>query len=180
MNITEKNLETIIFRASENDEYREQLRNRGLPVRGKMYRQLSLGAYGRLDLMTISSYKTPWSNTYTPVITIYELKQGNVGFNAMGQAFRYLTAVKSIWSHKFNTDEPIFNAVLIGKDVEMSGDFLLTYNFISNLEIYTFDYRIDGIWFEHLGKNFVRTEEKINFDNYNITFGDAKMMLNKK
>lgn len=54
MDFLEKDLEDIIWNASQTDIGREELKKRGLEIHGKMYRQVNLGDYGRCDLLTIS------------------------------------------------------------------------------------------------------------------------------
>ena len=53
MDFLEKDLEDIIWDASKTNEGRSILSKRGLDIEGKMFRQVSLAEYGRIDLASV-------------------------------------------------------------------------------------------------------------------------------
>lgn len=69
MEFLEKDLEDIIWEAYQSEYGKYELFNKGLAISGKMYRQVNLGDYGILDLMTVSI------NPKDVIISIYELKK---------------------------------------------------------------------------------------------------------
>lgn len=52
--LEKKDLEDIIWEAYQSEYGKYELFNKGLSISGKMYRQVNLGDYGILDLMTVS------------------------------------------------------------------------------------------------------------------------------
>lgn len=150
MKFLEKNLENIIWEVYESGNV-DELRKRGLEIDGNLYRQLPLGTYGTPDLLEVvlGADGSPWA------IKIYELKQNDVGFNSLAQACRYLTALKSIFSDE-NID---FRIVLIGGACDTTSDFVFLYNQLDFVSIYVYDYKIDGLYFEYVGKDWRKTNE---------------------
>lgn len=158
MDFKEMTLEDIIWDNSQSPEGRKLLEERGLLIKGILFRQLDLGSYGRADLISFSCGKE-----YIRFdVTIYELKKGRIGIDALLQAYRYLTALKR---HGLETEGVVFyKIVLIGDSVEMNGDFLFLYNELENVTIYTYNYSITGIAFTELKKNWCKADERFNDD----------------
>lgn len=158
MNFLEKDLEQIIW---ESDN--EKLKEKNLPISGKKFRQLRIGNYGVLDLMTVEKEDT-WCyvlNERVPYlnITVYELKKEKVGISAFLQAIKYCKGIKSYISER----KPNFcfklNIVLVAKEVDLNSDFIyLTdlldhkysddFGVISSVENFSFSYDINGILFK--------------------------------
>lgn len=170
MDFKEKDLENIIYQNTLSEEGRKKLEERGLSINGKVFRQLNLAGYGRLDLMTV--YKR-----YDCLeITIYELKEGKVNTNTLLQACRYLTAVKQIIESKTNR-KIYYRVVLLGREVELNGDFAFLYNFLSFATIVTYEYTIEGISFETIDKDFIKGESKLNPDDYRLSMDDMREII---
>jgi hypothetical protein len=156
MNFLEKDLEQIIYEAPK-----EQLRERGLPIMGSTLRQVRIGNYGVADLITIKKpdFITPDSDfpfhDSHLLVTIYELKQDRIGVNTFLQAIRYAKGI-SRWYYqsKYQFVESFlkFRIVLIGKSIETS-DFVYLTDILEDrdgnnfLDLYTYDYRLDGLHF---------------------------------
>lgn len=171
MNFTERDLENIIYQNAQSKEGQEKLLKHGLCIRGKMYRQVELAGYGRLDLLTIS-------RLYNSIeITVYELKQGKVGVNTLLQACRYLTAIKKIAGSKTRR-HITYKVVLIGREVEINGDFTFLYNFLDFVSIITFDVDLDGISFEEQVHSFIRSSSCLSPDNYGLSFQELREIVN--
>ena len=156
MDFKEMTLEDIIWDNSQSPEGRELLEERGLLIKGNLFRQLDLGSYGRADLISFS-YE---DNFPRIVVTIYELKKGKIGIDALLQAYRYLTALKR---HGIENEWVVFyKIVLIGDSIDTKSGFTLLYNELENVTIYTYSYSITGIVFIKQDKGWYNTDERLN------------------
>jgi hypothetical protein len=158
MEFSEKDLEDIIFDASQNFETRGDLVDRGLdlPLYGKMYRQVNFGTYGIADLINVWIESTILDNGFVSRllnIEIIELKKDTIGNKALNQACRYLKAIRVLWDGLDNThfDDILPHITLIGSNIDNSNEssFVFLYNELENwVDIYSYKYKYDGIWFE--------------------------------
>lgn len=178
MEFLEKDLEDIIWDAAKGEKGRDLLSDRGLEISGKLMRQVKLDAYGTADLISIS---IDGPRLYRQVeVIVYELKKDLIDISALMQACRYATGIerffdKNISNRRFSAEIKIR---LIGKRIELNGDFVLLYNMISSFcEIYTYSYGIDGIHFDYKMPSYCRSNE--NIKNINISFNksDIKEMF---
>lgn len=161
MKFLEKDLEQIIFESG-----RDSLRQRGLPITGKLFRQLKIGNYGIADLVEFNrpAYDGPNREFFTPgSITIYELKKEQIGIAAFLQSLNYIKGIQRYLEIKGREDQYIVNLVIIGKELDSSGSFCFIpsllglkndyYDLGSNLteegsiNFYTYQYDIDGLRF---------------------------------
>lgn len=168
MDFLEKDLEDIIFEASQTEEGKEKLLERGLPINGGMLRQVELGNYGRADLLSISTHRCKSGRLLN--VEVIELKKDFVDVNTLIQACRYTTAVQRYIQTKFK-DKFLSDCkvTLIGKDIQKNDEFPFLYNHISDLcSIYKYSYGIDGIRFTYLEPYFQRVKE--NFENVKCEF----------
>lgn len=163
MEFLEKNLEDIICNTDSN-----KLNERGLwCFEGKVFRQLKIGNYGIADVVTVKriTQLLPPSNEFVEnylEITIYELKKEKIGLSAFLQAINYTKGIKRFFERR--GVNVIFNIVLIGKDIDLSGSFSYlpdligfgipdfeppcSFGFIQNLSYFTYKYEFDGIKFD--------------------------------
>lgn len=159
MEFSEKILEDIIWDNAQSSEGLKLLMERGLQITGKMFRQVDLGDYGRADLISIRYIP---QNDYLDIV-VYELKKGCITVNALMQAARYVTALRS---HGFDSgdwcSEIGFRICLIGDSIDKNGDFAFLYNELEDVEIYTYDFKLSGIYFNIVEKGWHLTNEKIN------------------
>jgi hypothetical protein len=159
---TEKKLEDIIF----NSELHE-LEHRGLSINGKLMRQVKIGNYGIVDLI---SFSRGWKyyrdgilcDREFPEITIYELKKDIINNNAFFQAVRYLKGIKQYLKEREISFEINFKIVLIGFEIDLNDDLIYLNDILSDeficrkgkcslsLELYKYDYSIKGIEFEQI------------------------------
>jgi hypothetical protein len=148
MEFLEKNLEDIIFETSTED-----LLSRNLKVSGKRYRQLRIGSYGVADLVTLEKVNQ-FEDTILQ-ITVYELKKDKINISSLSQASRYVTGIKRYFeqNNKFVFTEIDYKIVLVGKNIETSGDFVYLTDFLAtSVDCYTYDYKFDGLSFKlHYG-----------------------------
>lgn len=173
MDFLEKNLEDIIYENALTEEGRRKLNERGLPIKGKVFRQLYLGNYGRLDLLTIHS-KSYINFPDALIFDVYELKQGVINIETLLQAGRYLQGIKRILvesDHDLHSRELMFRIYLIGSEVDLNGDFALLCDCLCNVHLYTYSYNIDGIYFTKQ-YGYHRTNELL--PDIKISYSDAK------
>jgi hypothetical protein len=161
MDFLEKDLEDIIF-ISKN----EDLRKRGLDIDGIKKRQVSIGNYGRADLISRSTVKDDeftlidviegkrsfeMYKEYNHYITVYELKQNTIDIRSFLQAIGYCKGIydylmlRKIYNFRLNI-------CLIGKSINLNNEFkylpIILTNDLFHLSLYTYSYEIDGIHFE--------------------------------
>ena len=153
MNFLERNLEDIIYENSLTKDGREKLRERGLVVEGKMFRQVDLGGFGRIDLLERGFYMSR-KGFLVPYSIIYELKRNAISEDTIMQACRYVCGIKSNLSN-YSSEEaskkrgnPVIWIRLIGETCNYNGGFRYLYSCVNNIDAYTFSYDIDGIHFK--------------------------------
>lgn len=154
MQFLERDLEDIIFNADK-----ENLSKRGLPINGKLKRQLKIGNYGIADLV---SYKKcafyeqcemfPENNT----ITVFELKNDIIDDKAFWQGLGYMKGIQSFFDKRDTNYGIDFKLVLIGRKISNSSSFIYLPDMFENIFLYTYEYNIDGIFFKrHHGYSLV-------------------------
>lgn len=154
MSFLEKDLEDIIF-----DTDNQILCSRGLPIRGKKFRQLRIGNYGVADIV---SYRKKYSfDEDAPyiVIDIWELKKGEINIETLLQALKYCKGImRYLWRYRgfysFN-----ININLVGRSIDTRRSFIYLTDLIgvesgegcecrlTEISYYTYEYDFDGISF---------------------------------
>ena len=185
MDFLEKNLEEIIFFASQSEDGRKKLSERGLDINGRMFRQVDLGSYGRIDLLSVELCRSKHSGLWILYLEVYELKRNIINTSALIQGCRYLTGIKELIRYlrgKFKDfDDKIFletSLILIGDSFDSQSDFSFLYNELhDNIQVYTFKYDLDGITFEYVDKLWIQTEPKFNEDIVEAFSKPSKSML---
>lgn len=177
MDFLEKDLEDIIYTAYNQEMGMYYLADRGIDLRGTMFRQLNLGAYGKADLVTMD-FDYPEHDTFH--VNVIELKKDFVDTKTLSQACRYVTALKRYFesNEKFFDFNIEFKVTLIGRSISTNDDFLFLYNECSSFcEVYLYSYKIDGIYFKYIEPIFICNNENLNeiersiafdFDNYTV------------
>lgn len=148
MTFLEKNLEDIVFETPNH-----LLKERGLPIRGKKFRQVKIGNYGIADLITLNRQTYVRDNNVfqTLYVTIYELKKDLVDIGAMMQAFRYRKGIECYFDERniFQDIDGIeYHTILIGKEINLNNDFAYTIDAVNELTVYTYLYSFNGISFK--------------------------------
>lgn len=119
MEISEKQLEDLIWDAYNQENGDVLLAERGLLVDGYMLRQHNLGSHGIPDLIT---FDVPCKGLYK--VQIIELKRNLVDANTLAQALRYKIGLMDILIHVYRVPYPIlrdcwqFEIILIGSSVD--------------------------------------------------------------
>ncbi|GAB3701247.1 hypothetical protein GCM10027592_29160 [Spirosoma flavus] len=166
MEISEKEIETMIWEAAGTEAGRKFLTERGLEISGTMLRQVGLGNYGVADLITMSfnwyGHKLP-NGSRECAIDIYELKKEAIDVNALGQALRYMEAVRHFLGELNLNLHLYFGIHLIGKSINHSQNFLPLVRTVSNAQefecstvfLYEYKFDFDGIRFHRTeGSNY--------------------------
>lgn len=169
MEILERTLEDIIFQNSQNKKGREYLAQKGLLVPGKLYRQVELDGYGRLDLLSILLLNGDLH------ITIYELKREKVGMQTFIQSCRYMEALKNIVT--FNTNKKAqFKIVLIGNGIKEDDGFAMLYNYLDFVTVVLYDYDMSGINFHEKDKDYMVCDT-LRPEKYKLPVSDIREMI---
>lgn len=154
MKFLEKDLEQIIFESG-----RDSLRQKGLTISGKLFRQMKIGNYGIADLVSFSrpNYYGPGREYFDfGSITIYELKKDQVGISAFLQAINYARGIQSYLKKRNKLEKYVINIVLIGKEIDTTGSFCYIPDLLSLQNDYTehgyisfvtYEYNLDGLEF---------------------------------
>ena len=150
MSFLEKDLENIIW---ESDN--EKLREKGLEIYGKKFRQIRIGNYGIADLITVDR-RLDCYEEYFLDITIYELKKEKAGISAFLQAIKYCKGIQTYMLNKRSNTLFKLNIVLCAKNIDTESDYIYISDLISSDEYenicsvynYSFNYGIDGIIFK--------------------------------
>lgn len=137
MEFLEKDLEQIIF---ETDN--ELLRNVGFDIHGYKIRQLRIGNYGIADLVTWYRYGEVIS------ITIYELKKGHINIDALYQALRYRKGIERYFKHRGSKFMVDISIILVGSKVDTSSSFIYLADYVFQLSMYTYQYKLNGLSFK--------------------------------
>ena len=171
MNFLEKNLEDIIYENSQTEEGRKMLRERGLDIQGKLFRQVEIGGFGRIDLLEIRFFRCK-DRLLRPLFIVYELKRNSLNRDTLIQACRYLCGLKShIANYCFASEKrgyPMVVSVVIGESVDDSNGFPFLFKSLRDVYAMTFSYDIDGIKFSDYDFNY----EDICLD-LNTEFGET-------
>lgn len=153
MDFLEKNLEDIIFDAAQTEDGRTQLQERGLDLHGLTLRQVCIGD-GIADLVNISTDGKKGSRVLK--VSVIELKKEELNINTLTQSIRYFHAINDIIrrvkSHCKGEKQTWYcfspSIILIGKSITADLQMLLTV--ISQIEVYTYAYTMNGIYFNHV------------------------------
>jgi hypothetical protein len=185
MEFIEKDLESIIWDNAQSKEGRKHLYNRGLNIKGKLFRQVYIGGYGIADLISVEIKKGRWGTHC--IVTIYELKKDMVNIDTLTQAFRYHTGIKRFIDARYGDLEGYFdltiNVILIGKTIDAKSDFVFLLNNLIDdctISVYTYKYNIDGLFFEEECGGWYSTKEKfdsVDFDITEMSMEDKKQIL---
>jgi hypothetical protein len=158
MELIEKDLEDMIYDACKSKEGMQFLNERGLPISGKVYRQVNIGNYGIADLITVTYSHRYWNEVFLEntirarhfFIDIYELKRDKVGIAALLQVCRYRVGLEYLFLRRFKNIQTTFEVRLhlIGSGVETGTDFLYLTEQVQALHLHTYRFQFDGLHFE--------------------------------
>lgn len=160
MDFLERDLEDILFECMCSKGGRDLLAEHGLDTNGVVYRQVEIGSYGRIDLMTVEL--DIYDDSPQMDITVYELKRGTIDVNTLMQGARYITGLTDILSKHDNLKRNNVRLYLrlIGKNIDSSSDFVFLYNMLNErIQVYTFNFNIEGLFFNYEEKCWLKTDK---------------------
>lgn len=163
MELSEKDVEEMIFEAASTERGREFLHGRGLAITGTLFQQVNLGNFGVADLISITPagrIKHEDGHSHKWRIDIYELKKNAIGVDALGQALRYREALKVFLFDRVDLRLSLECKVhLIGDSIDKSKDFLSYAKAMPWIVLYeyTFDYHGIHFW-PSVGSDYERPD----------------------
>ena len=179
----EKSLEDLIYESAGKSYTREKLEKHGLKIDGKLYRQLDLGKYGRLDLVSVYIEGKGEDGKRTINIDVYELKKEQLTVDALLQAARYLSCIRSLFSdddvnEKFSF---VWKITLIGSSIDKQSDFCRLLSFLgANIRVLTYQIRLDGVFFINAGNATYVCDSNVLFNQTEkLNFSCFKELLNE-
>lgn len=155
MDFLEKDLETILYETPQ-----ELVRDRGLGIFNydQIFRQVQIGNYGIADIITVST-TSKWSN-----IMIYELKNKLVNTAAFWQLIRYMRGIEWFIEQGNLRERFSVYGVLVGRDMDMTGELCYIPEVTNNIKIYTYDYKMTGMNFSRVNGFHLKNPSEINFE----------------
>jgi hypothetical protein len=161
MKFLEKDLEQIICKTDAS-----KLQEKGLPLYGKLLKQVRIGTYGIADLVTIEKpyYCELFKCHYKGMITVYELKKDKISVSAFFQAVRYVKGIKRFLDengHSISSGHFNFTIRLIGSEIDLDSSLIYLADLLPDyvgeymidsvdrmfVDFYTYDMNIDGLNF---------------------------------
>ena len=180
---SEKSLEDLIFESASKKYSRENLEKHGLRVEGKLYRQLDLGKFGRLDLVSICIGKKEKDGKRTIYVDVYELKKVDLTVDALLQAVRYLSCICLLFGdddikERFNF---VWKITLIGSGIDEHSDFCRFLTCLgANIRALTYDIKLDGVFFNDVKCSNDYCDIDILFNQTEkLNFADFRELLNE-
>lgn len=159
MEISEKQLEDIIWETYNRDGGDKILEERGLPLKGQMVRQMGIGGgFGRADLLT---FDIELVNSIKALkVQVIELKKDIVDFSTLNQAFGYQEGVFHALKYSdIDFDSFDCELILIGSHVD-DNLALANRNLCNKIKPYQYSFcAYEGISFEL--KTYTGYSEKI-------------------
>jgi len=161
MEFSEKELEDMILSIPK-----EEIKKRGLVIKGKILRQLRIGSYGVADIVSIN--RAPlYGGGNGLEITIYELKKDKIDFSSLLQLIRYTKGIRSYLDQRTNNIPYFFNLILIGNRISSENGFIFLPEVMTStiwdtcpcgevqaIDFYTYSLNYNGI-------QFMRLEDKV-------------------
>lgn len=171
MKFLEKDLERIIFDLYESN--RDFLGERGLDFMGKCLRQKKIGNYGIADFIFVDHpyYHKHFGKHMKGLINIVELKKDNISVSSFFQAVGYLKGVQRYLSERGFLGNYNYQITIIGPCIDEKSTIAFLPDFFIhpeeseigdfpklNIELYTYDYRHDGIFFNSIEDYVLKNE----------------------
>lgn len=144
MNILEKEIEDVVYGSANSI-----LRERGLNIYGQKFRQVNLGSYGIADIVCIDISKYG-ERAWGVRVSVIELKKNLIDVNTLMQSARYEKGIRRMLakSHDLSNAIVSYSHILIGKEIQKSGDFVFLLDAMENATAYTYSIDIiSGILF---------------------------------
>lgn len=173
MNVLEHEIEEIIEQYSLTKDGCDKISERGLPVNSSLLRQVRIGGYGIIDLMSVRA--TFKSENILIELSVYELKKDKVDIGSVLQLCRYMSGIEHLLNdHKSYLESkhgmkmclyPTYG-YLIGKKIDTRDDIVYLYDHLDE-DISIYEYSIDldkGILFKEVNRGWTLTEPEFKDD----------------
>jgi len=148
MKFLERDLEDIIMNTPN-----EYLNERGLNISGHKRRQERIGNYGIADILTL---ERPVNQFNGATIKVFELKKDIINADTLLQVGKYVSGINYYLHNIRGNYNYKVEMTLIGKRVDTTNDFVYLLDLIEGLELYTYEFKYDGIYFNHTGNYCLR------------------------
>lgn len=140
----------------------------------RCFRQFDLCGYGIADLVTISANETS-KDHFTPQIDVYELKNGPINTDAVGQIARYLRGFERAVAGNHLPKIKICGHV-IGNSIDLNGDVVFLLDCLPTITPWVFSLDPhEGIQFSKSSGWFKENED---FEKLKITKKDIDHVVN--
>lgn len=173
MYFLERDLEDILFNSQK-----EEVVKRGLYSfnHDLIFRQVRISGYGIIDLLTISFHR----KSKGIIITVYELKNKKLGSETFWQLLRYIKAIKHVLA-TVNLKNHYVNisGVMIGREIDLSNDFCYLPTLQSEIDIFTYDYNLDGMKFFPVRDSYFHNGYNHDFNIKQLGSGNYKEFIRK-
>ena len=163
---------------------------------GQLFRQVSLGNYGVMDLVLVD-FDLDFSETAFPktYITIIELKKGFIDYNALTQISRYRIGIISLIAEKWKVNSSNkfkfeIRGVIIGGQINSTSDLVYLFDNIEWLDTYTYKLNLDnGLTLNSTGSGWYEDGERFSsaethtpelFSKFLQLYREARRRINKK
>lgn len=162
MNILEKDIEQLIWDGYHKDP--ATLKDKGLELKGKMFRQVNLLDYGIIDLMVVELVRSASGKSKYINIEILELKKDAIDVTAVMQAYRYVTGIQNLFLYEYDLENHMteISVSVIGNTFNSNGDFPFFVNNKSyDLNLYTYSLDFEhGLRFDQVSTNWRKTNAR--------------------
>ena len=151
----------MLFRSVSQSRYK--LRKKGLHLFKNSIRQLNLGSYGIADLVCYHRQHSKYGTILN--VQVVEIKKDAINAETLMQASRYVVGIKRLLNNRFNLQRTsvVFTIVLIGKEIQLSGDFVFLLDAFHEASAYTYSIDLDeGVKFENHSGWFITNETFVN------------------
>lgn len=157
MPLTEKELARFVWEEPDACEHRGLHICRELFAPGHHYQNLALGPYGMVQQASIV-FDAAQNRYYVRVIS---LTVGVITTKLYQQAQRHASAIRAQILHQMREAKlqvPVVTlCVLIGRQVQLTGDLVFSLNLDANCYAFTCHYGAQGVRFENIGKQWYKT-----------------------
>ena len=174
MNVLEYEIEDLIYGSLKNNP--DRLRKKGLHLFKNSIRQLNLGSYGIADLVCYHNSHSKEGSVLN--IQVVEIKKDYINADTIMQASRYVAGIRRLLDKRFNLKRTslFFTIVLIGREIQVSGDFVFLLDAFGEVSAYTYSIDLDeGVKFQRQSGWFMSdetfgTSERVIREHYKNTF----------
>lgn len=154
MPLTEKELERYLWEQPAACQAQGLTINYDFFGPGRRYQQLSLGPYGVAQQVSVRFW--PAQQCYYAQVLVFSTGIINPVFYL--KAKRQLSALRQLLERTLKasglTARVVVSCVLIGRQVQRTGDFVFALNLDTTCQAFTYRYDVEGVHFLNVGKSW--------------------------